>query len=428
MATTNVLDSIPVGGFVDLGDIAAQTTIKAFLPVTTGKGALLRLKNTVILFTPTGGYVSDGATIAANGWTKFAATTDIPTVAASATKLATARAFSITGGATAAGVNFDGTGAVALNVTALDASKLGGTIPSAVLATTQVTGTSNTSIATTAFVQQEINAKATTVMNYKGTVSNQTALLALTVASLKVGDVYNQLDNGNNYVWSGGTTNVISNWDKLGDSVDLSGYVKATSADYIKSASVSGKVITFTKGNGTTQTFTDTDTIYTHPTFGTAGTYASNTAGTLAWGGAIIVPKIVTNASGHATVTNVTLNLPAAPTTITGNAGTATKWATARTITLAGDVSGSTSIDGSGDATITVTVNATYKYFADVTTQTGFADIPTATFTPAAKGGEIKVETFTGETRYFFKPVGKYAELLKIGTGAWQIISGSLSY
>lgn len=53
--------------------------------------------------------------------------------AAAATKLATAKAFSITGGATAAAVNFDGTKNVALNVTALNANKLNGTIPSAVL-------------------------------------------------------------------------------------------------------------------------------------------------------------------------------------------------------------------------------------------------------------------------------------------------------
>ncbi len=43
--------------------------------------------------------------------------------AATATKLATARSFSITGGATAAAANFDGSGNVVLNVTALDLSK-----------------------------------------------------------------------------------------------------------------------------------------------------------------------------------------------------------------------------------------------------------------------------------------------------------------
>lgn len=42
--------------------------------------------------------------------------------------------------------------------------------------------------------------------------------------------------------------------------------------------------------------------------------------------------------------------------TCTGNAGTATKLATARTISLTGDVSGSTSFDGSGNVSITATV------------------------------------------------------------------------
>lgn len=50
--------------------------------------------------------------------------------AATATKLATGRSFSITGGATAAAVNFDGSGNVILNVTALDVSKATlGTLP-----------------------------------------------------------------------------------------------------------------------------------------------------------------------------------------------------------------------------------------------------------------------------------------------------------
>ena len=42
--------------------------------------------------------------------------------------------------------------------------------------------------------------------------------------------------------------------------------------------------------------------------------------------------------------------------TVSGNSGTATKLATARTITLAGDVTGSVSFDGSANASITTTV------------------------------------------------------------------------
>ena len=43
---------------------------------------------------------------------------------------------------------------------------------------------------------------------------------------------------------------------------------------------------------------------------------------------------------------------------VTGNADTASAWATARTITLAGDLSGSVSLDGSADVTLTATVGA----------------------------------------------------------------------
>lgn len=69
--------------------------------------------------------------------------------AATATKLAAARSFSITGGATAAAVSFDGSGNVALNVTALDVSKAtlgilpvarGGTGLASVAAGTYLTG------------------------------------------------------------------------------------------------------------------------------------------------------------------------------------------------------------------------------------------------------------------------------------------------
>lgn len=43
--------------------------------------------------------------------------------------------------------------------------------------------------------------------------------------------------------------------------------------------------------------------------------------------------------------------------TLSGNASTASKWATARTITLSGDTTGSVSLDGSKDVTLTITVS-----------------------------------------------------------------------
>lgn len=62
------------------------------------------------------------------GLDKVENTADAEKVVASAGKLTTAQDISITGGATAAAVSFDGTGAVALNVTSLDATKISGVI------------------------------------------------------------------------------------------------------------------------------------------------------------------------------------------------------------------------------------------------------------------------------------------------------------
>ena len=76
---------------------------------------------------------------------------------------------------------------------------------------------------------------------------------------------------------------------------------------------------------------------------------------------------------------------------VTGNADTASAWATARTITLGGDLSGSVSIDGSGDVTLTGTVTG-----ADATTltETGLAADGTEVLNTGTDGTDA---TFTGD-------------------------------
>ena len=65
----------------------------------------------------------------------------------------------------------------------------------------------------------------------------------------------------------------------------------------------------------------------------TAGSYGPTAAATLAFGGSVNIPQITVDAKGRSTaIVNRAIKLPAAPTTVTGNAGTATKLATARTI------------------------------------------------------------------------------------------------
>lgn len=77
----------------------------------------------------------------------------------------------------------------------------------------------------------------------------------------------------------------------------------------------------------------------THVTYGTTAPKANGAA-----------------AVGTATTVSRSDHVHPLQTTVSGNAGTATKLATARTISLAGDVTGSASFDGSANASITATV------------------------------------------------------------------------
>ena len=65
----------------------------------------------------------------------------------------------------------------------------------------------------------------------------------------------------------------------------------------------------------------------------TAGSYGPGANATPAFGASFEVPEVTVDAKGRVTsIAERTVKLPAAPTSITGNAGTATKWATKRTV------------------------------------------------------------------------------------------------
>lgn len=63
--------------------------------------------------------------------------------------------------------------------------------------------------------QQEVNSKIASVYHVKGSVANYDSL---PLYNRSVGDVWNLLDTGANYVWTD------SGWDKLSETIDLSGY------------------------------------------------------------------------------------------------------------------------------------------------------------------------------------------------------------
>ncbi|WP_346666105.1 hypothetical protein [uncultured Mailhella sp.] len=123
----------------------------------------------------------------------------------------------------------------------------------------------------------------------------------------------------------------------------------------------------------------------------TAGSYGPTANATPAAGATFNVPQVTVDAKGRVTgVVNRTVKIPAAPTSVSGNAGSATKLATARTISLTGDVTGSTSFDGSADKSIAVTL-------ADSGVTEGSYG-PTASAT-IAFGGSVNVPQVTVDTK-----------------------------
>lgn len=217
--------------------------------------------------------------------------------AASATKLANSRTFSITGGVTASGVSFNGTGNVALNVTSIDPSKISGTIP--------------------------LSKLPAGALEKLVVVDDQEAMYALTTAQVQLGDTVQvgengpmyrvvdeaNLDNATGYKiytagsassvpWSGVTgkpgtftpathTHDIDDVSRLQSALNgklsTTGTAAKATADasgqniagtYIKGLSVSGRTVTYTKGDGSTGSFQtqDTNTTYTLSSFGITAT------------------------------------------------------------------------------------------------------------------------------------------------------------
>ncbi len=348
----------------------------------------------------------------------------LATQATTANTLTSNRTFSITGGATSAAVNFNGSGNVALNVTEINGAAVTGTVSNAqnaVQATKASQDGQGRTISTTyaiksdTYTKAEVDSKISSVYKYQGSVATEGDLPS---TNQVIGDVWNVEESDKNFAWDG------TRWDPIGGTIDLSAYSTTEQADAkylgIKSKAVSAttadKATTLANtrtlslsGDATgSQTFNgaaNADIKVTLSSTGViAGSYGPETNTTLQFGDSFVVPYVTVDSKGRVEgAQQVTITIPEAPTTVTGNAGTATKLQTARTIALSGAVTGTaTSFDGSVDITIATTA-------VDGTTVTGV--VPEATKATQDKNGNDITTQYIAKSVYDAK-VTELTELI----------------
>ena len=249
--------------------------------------------------------------------------------ASTATKLATARTVSLSGAITGSGT-FDGSNNLAITTSVGNLSYLplsGGTVTGNLTVNGTITG--------------HISGNASTATTWQ------------TARTLTVGNTGKSVNGSANVSWSkaeisGDATNTANGWMSAADKKKLDS-ITVSQIGMVGANSIVGAgdvKVTITNGVATVE----------HANHSiTAGT-ASGGSGTLSNGGSFTIPKVTYDAYGHITGTGTTsVTLPMI-TSISGNAATATKLASARTISLSGAITGSGTFDGSNNLAITTSV------------------------------------------------------------------------
>lgn len=206
------------------------------------------------------------------------------------------------------------------------------------------------------YTKAEVDAKVSSALIFKGSVATYDDLP--TEGNI-TGDMWNVLDTGANYAWTG------ESWDKLSETIDLTPYLTKSDAanTYLKKTgnavsasklqtsrriSATGDATWSISFNGTQD---ESGTLTLSASGATAGSYGPNAAATLAFGGSFNVPYVTVDAKGRVTaIKHFALKLPATPTSVSGNAGTATRLQNTRTISATGDGTWSVSFNGSANA------------------------------------------------------------------------------
>lgn len=253
---------------------------------------------------------------------------------ATATKLAAARKFKISGGATAGEVSFDGSADVDLNVTALDGSKITGTIPSASIPSidnSKITSVDGSKL--TGTIPLGCIPKGAQERLY--IVSNDDARLKLTSNDVQNGDVVKVSNTGLMYF--------VKDESKLDStsSEDAFESFTAGSASSVDWSGISNKPAFATVAtSGKYSDLSGTPTIPTVPGFCTS------------------VPKEASGSGdpGEANTIARGDHTHPAQTSVSGNAGSATKLAVAKKFKISGGATaGEVSFDGSADVNLNVT-------------------------------------------------------------------------
>lgn len=225
------------------------------------------------------------------------AQTSVSGNAGTATKLAASKSFSITGGATAAAVSFDGSSNVALNVTELDGSKITGTIPLAAI---------------------PAGARENMV-----TVANDTARFALTTDAVQLGDIVKvtatnlmyivvdeaNLSNNNGYeVFVAGYAGGVdwANVDNKPTIPTVPGYGSSSTTVTASDSASAGSATTIARSDHT----------HNLPASGvTAGSYGESAAKSPGLGGTFSIPYVTVDTYGRVTgASSVTITMPSHPT------------------------------------------------------------------------------------------------------------------
>lgn len=218
------------------------------------------------------------------------------------------------------------------------------------------------------YTKAEVDAKVSSALIFKGSVATYDDL---PTDGNVTGDMWNVLDTGANYAWTGEA------WDKLSETIDLTPYLTKSDASntYLKKTdnavsasklqtsrriSATGDATWSVGFNGTQD---ESGTLTLAASGATAGSYGPSAAATLTFGGSFNVPYVTVDAKGRVTnVKSIALKMPSAQTDVTGNAETATKLETARKIN-------GVAFDGSRDISIDLLASAGRVTALEGTTQ-----------------------------------------------------------